>query len=517
MRKQSTSPGEEEMISSNMNAASSTPETLPEALLAARIDNLSATEAAQLCRGEEHCEALLQLSEDKDPNSALEKVRACLRAQLARVLLNSKAPTSATTTTGNHAQHAFPPFLFARQRDVLCDGHYAIGLVSTYLKLRFSGDNHAASTTDKVEVDDNATSSTTSAAVSGDAASSPISGDAASTTDKVEVDLSSWDMIILKTLLQAGNEYGPVLQSCDPVRFVVHALQGRVEDESLHQEVDLQGDWFLESSLDHYLGYLRKLRDSGDTDALIAEGQRRLFLEADKEYFHTRDGAQPMMITTTPTTWVATAMKNIYDGVVNGSFTTASSCSMMEVTPAILANKVRGLFFRVFLSDMREDILLKEDLHHLETRDAGPPNYRNNYNNTSAYNSFSSSSVFSPRLHPIYLQIDQIADLLQKVFLHGDHMQKAFAPFVKEEGEDSPGITPVKTSLLGISSSSSGTGTDTSPVGESPRPRAGEPSTPSCTGCSTETECKKRPASTTPASEPAGSGVKRAKQSDASA
>eukprot|EP00392_Amoebophrya_sp_AT5.2_P003152 g3157.t1 len=182
--------------------------------------------------------------------------------------------------------------------------------------------------------------------------------------------------LILKALCQAAHQYGPNRQTCDPVLGVIGVLAGRVTEEDIEeaaQRKPTDADATARLTIPrNFLAQLQELHGA-KTWHILEEGQRRLSLlpEDDRKL-----------------------LPDLFDRIVNVDAAEHAT------------NRLRGLFATQIMDDLEDTLEMKygDELDDL-------PNM--------------------PRdLSQVLLEVYEIAEKFTKLFLSGDHMQAAFAPFI---------------------------------------------------------------------------------------
>eukprot|EP00392_Amoebophrya_sp_AT5.2_P012907 g13014.t1 len=201
------------------------------------------------------------------------------------------------------------------------------------------------------------------------------------------------DFLVLKALCQAGNQYGPNKQTCDPLPILLNTLTGRVTDADIEnarlglRKRGLNGAAEVDPTL--LQNFLELLQDGAKAHNIVENGQKRLApLDAKDQIL------LPMIY------------KKILD--------------MESVEYA--TNRLRGLFAKQILEDAQEMLNLKFGNHdHDGTLDSV----------------LEMPAGLLTILHNVY----EVAEKLTKLFLAGELMQDAFAPFQADtaggEGEPS--------------------------------------------------------------------------------
>eukprot|EP00392_Amoebophrya_sp_AT5.2_P003525 g3530.t1 len=190
-------------------------------------------------------------------------------------------------------------------------------------------------------------------------------------------------LLILKALCQAAHQYGPHRQTCDPVRLVVNVLAGRVTEAEIHLARDENGSTNTASLAlpRNFLEELRQLQGT-KTHSIMEEGQRRLsLLRAEDQQL----------------------LPILYHKIINMDSTTYAT------------NRLRGLFAKQILEDGVERTLDEK------FREEG---------------GLAGLSHVPPEMSQVLNEIHAIADKFTALFLSGDFMQQAFAPFLAGEESD---------------------------------------------------------------------------------
>eukprot|EP00392_Amoebophrya_sp_AT5.2_P017873 g18295.t1 len=188
---------------------------------------------------------------------------------------------------------------------------------------------------------------------------------------------------ISKALLQAGHEYGPRRQSCDPLRMVQGILLGRTDDLEEKQATAQEEDAApVANALEQYLGQLQKLSGASDWQ-LMEEGQRLLVLLSgfDRRGRVLND-------------WVAHAYHLIVE----------------EAEGDLAETYLRGFFVQQLLLDF-----------------LGGSEPRRKYGR-----SIEGLNHLPEGLHAALRTVDRIAEMFVRLFTRGDLMRDAFKPFLEE-------------------------------------------------------------------------------------
>eukprot|EP00392_Amoebophrya_sp_AT5.2_P006298 g6309.t1 len=191
------------------------------------------------------------------------------------------------------------------------------------------------------------------------------------------------DFLILRALCQAAHQYGPNRGTCDPVLLVVNVLTGRVTDadveEAAQRRSNLKDDEHqaAERCLTIPRNFLAQLQElhGAKTWHIVKEGQRRLGLLRKKDR-----------------------------RLLPGLFEKVVGLESIEYA----TNRLRGLFVQQIMQD-------------LDSEDALEVKYGDELDDLPNM----------PReLGELLVEVYEIADKFTKLFLSGDHMQEAFAPFI---------------------------------------------------------------------------------------
>ncbi|CAD7923997.1 unnamed protein product [Amoebophrya sp. A120] len=182
-------------------------------------------------------------------------------------------------------------------------------------------------------------------------------------------------MMIFGALLQAQNQYGPNMQTCDPKVLVLNLLEGRVvvPDPADAEQVP--------SGPDTYAKTLKELQ-TRNVDQIISEGQARLATLNESEL-----------------------LQQIYDLIVSGESLDYAK------------NRLRGLFFTQLLTDCDHDLAK----YTIDLEDDEEP-----------------LGFVPDGVQRLLRDVGEISCIFTEEFLKASQMQAAFAPFLCEGEKQKP-------------------------------------------------------------------------------
>eukprot|EP00392_Amoebophrya_sp_AT5.2_P002862 g2867.t1 len=190
--------------------------------------------------------------------------------------------------------------------------------------------------------------------------------------------------LILQALYQAAHQYGVNKENCDPLPIINSILTGRVSDA----DIECRGADEDKSDPTLLRNFLANLQDGTQAHNIVEDGQRRLsLLDAEDQRL----------------------LSSLYDKIIN--------LDAVEYA----TNRLRGLFAKQILEDAQEVIDQK---------------YGNNQH--GADGTLGDVVEMPPGLLQILHDVYAVADKLTALFLNGDLMRDAFAPF----GADAAGGGP---------------------------------------------------------------------------